>query len=594
MNKPDSSKYPTAGRQQGNNLTKKTIVAAVEEMQARHQLFSFPNRIVSDANGTNTTEAKEATHADEPQTVVVAVSGGVDSVCLLQVLQQLAPRWRLSLHVAHLDHALRADSADDANFVAALATSLSLPFHCKHLQPGELIEGGGSVEEAARHARYHFLAHVAHEVTPPGQQPILALAHHADDQAETVLHHLVRGSGLHGLGGMRPVTEQALSHYGIDINIDIDDSLPEHTIPDSAHACLRFVRPFLYVRRATILQYAQEHKLAWREDSTNREQKYTRNFLRHTVLPALTTVNPNVVDAIGRFAVLAGEETARIADYDTHLLQSLLWTPATSIPEIGNQGKVGRAEASTADKSACQREQDQGEVVLKLSALRAQPIATQRALLRLAMRRVDPSRAEVSYEQLTLLCEQISTAGTGGPHPFVGGLQWSIAGETTDRPALLSLHAKGVLPFTENGPLLQRGRVIPLPIVHVGDTTTLSVTQNWQIRLARFKREMLPSDWQDRHQPWRAFFDGAQVQQIQLTTFVHGQTIAPLGLNGHRKQVGDLFTDRKIPAALRPHWPLLVDATTHEVHWVCGIQPGHLARITDTTKEVLCVTLEYL
>ena len=138
------------------------------------------------------------------ETVVVGVSGGPDSLCLLHLLRRLAPELRLWLHVAHLHHGLRGAEADaDAEFVAELADCWGLPCTVGRVDVAALArEAGLSLEEAARQARYRFLAGVAEA----GGAATLAVGHNADDQAETVLMHFLRGSGAAGLRGMLPWT----------------------------------------------------------------------------------------------------------------------------------------------------------------------------------------------------------------------------------------------------------------------------------------------------------------------------------------------------------------------------------------------------
>ena len=144
------------------------------------------------------------------ETVVVGVSGGPDSLCLLHLLRRLAPELRLWLHVAHLHHGLRGAEADaDAAFVAELADCWGLPCTVGRADVAALArEAGLSLEEAARQARYRFLAGVAEA----GGAATLAVGHNADDQAETVLMHFLRGSGAAGLRGMLPRTP--LDDYG--------------------------------------------------------------------------------------------------------------------------------------------------------------------------------------------------------------------------------------------------------------------------------------------------------------------------------------------------------------------------------------------
>jgi len=213
--------------------------------------------------------------------VLAGVSGGADSVVMLDVLDRLAPRpergWTIA--VGHLNHCLRADADEDEQFVRRLAESRGL--ECVRGRTDVSAEArrrGVSVETAARDARYGFLAEAARRVGA-GR---IALAHHADDQAETVLFRMLRGTHLRGLAGMAPRRE-------------LDGGLA-------------VIRPLLGVRRVEILAYGKARGLLWREDPTNAETKYRRNFIRHELLPAIRReINPSADEALLRLAAAAGE-----------------------------------------------------------------------------------------------------------------------------------------------------------------------------------------------------------------------------------------------------------------------------------------------
>lgn len=201
---------------------------------------------------------------------LVAVSGGPDSVALLHVLEDLG----YALEVAHFDHQTRnGQSAEDAQFVADLAAGLSLPFH---LGTGpieaEARDSGLSFEAYARKARYAFLTRTAIEAGCAA----IATGHHADDQAETMLMRLMRGTGPRGLGGIRPVRE-------------VDG--------------VRIVRPLLRCTREEILGYVEARGLAYCTDRTNTDTRYVRNRIRHALLPALMKdYNPGVREALLRLS----------------------------------------------------------------------------------------------------------------------------------------------------------------------------------------------------------------------------------------------------------------------------------------------------
>lgn len=208
--------------------------------------------------------------------VLVGVSGGVDSVVLLDLLAELAGEQdrRYRLTVGHLDHRLRSESADEAEFVADLARAHSLPILRERVDVRSLADASGEgIEHAARQARYGFFRRAAEQA----RATAVALAHHADDNVETVLFRIFRGTGLRGLAGIPPVRDLG--------------------------GGLRVVRPLLDFSREQLLDWARTRNLPWREDPSNQDPAYRRNVLRHELLPLVRqSVNPDVSQAILRLA----------------------------------------------------------------------------------------------------------------------------------------------------------------------------------------------------------------------------------------------------------------------------------------------------
>ena len=221
--------------------------------------------------------------------VLVAVSGGADSVALLHLLLTIRERFDFAAtwHVAHLDHALRKDAARDAAFVQSLAERWRVPATIERQDVGAICrERGWSLEDGARRVRYEFLRRVAQRQ----RLQRVALAHTADDQAETVLLRLMRGSGLAGLSAMpmeRPLLGPGLSAEGRE----------EREDP------VTLIRPLLDVWRKELVGYLREAGLSHREDPTNRDCRFTRNRVRHQLLPLLERdYNPNVKQALTQLA----------------------------------------------------------------------------------------------------------------------------------------------------------------------------------------------------------------------------------------------------------------------------------------------------
>lgn len=228
--------------------------------------------------------------AEPGQTLVVAVSGGADSCCLLHALHRLRAELGLRLHVAHLDHQLRgAESEADAAYVDALAAELGLPVTVARRDVRAFAATHRiGIEHAAREVRYAFLAEVAVDIGAAA----VAVGHTADDQVETVLLHVVRGAGLAGLRGMAPAQQWRSRLSG---------------------ATVRVVRPLLGVWRRETVAYCAAVGLAPRRDSSNADTAALRNRVRLELLPLLRRLNPAIDTALLRLAAAAAANYAAIA-----------------------------------------------------------------------------------------------------------------------------------------------------------------------------------------------------------------------------------------------------------------------------------------
>jgi tRNA(Ile)-lysidine synthase len=238
-----------------------------------------------------------AAHAPGGGPGVVAVSGGPDSVALLRALLEAGCG---PLTVAHVNHQLRgAESDADEAFVRELADRLGVAFRSTRVDtPKEAT--GDNLEATARRVRYAWLAEVAAEV---GAEWV-ATGHTADDQAETVLHRLIRGTGLRGLRGIAP--EQSWRAGGVSPLFSPESGNRGLTPP----ARQVLLRPLLTLTRAELLEHLASLGQPYREDSSNADPRFTRNRIRRELLPLLKTFNPQVVDVLGRLARQADEATA--------------------------------------------------------------------------------------------------------------------------------------------------------------------------------------------------------------------------------------------------------------------------------------------
>lgn len=299
--------------------------------------------------------------------VVCAVSGGADSVAMLHGLFRVNEihdcGWRIV--VAHLDHQLRPTSAGDAEFVGRLADELKLPFVCEALDVrGAAETTGQSIETTARELRYSFLRRVAELQSAD----IVSVAHHADDQAETVLHRILRGAGLAGLAGMP--RQRALGDG--------------HTL----------VRPMLGFWKRDIVAYCEAAGLAHREDDTNHDpEAATRNRIRHVLIPLIEgAINPQV----GRALVQLAEQATRAQE-------------------------VIRSEATDAlDKCVAQSTED--EWVLDMRTLAGLPRAVTTEVLRLVIERSGAAMQSIGFERIEAAAELIDGDGQSRRVEMAGGV----------------------------------------------------------------------------------------------------------------------------------------------------------------------------
>ena len=209
-------------------------------------------------------------------TVILGLSGGADSAALFAVLLELKDAMGFALRAVHVHHGLRGSEADrDLKFSRELCKRAGVPFLAEYIDAaGEAKQAGLSVEEAGRIARYRIFRR---ELLSCGGKGKIAVAHHADDRAETVLFHLFRGTGLRGLGGIYPVQGD-------------------------------IIRPLLSVQKSEIVEFLRERGLSWVEDATNRDQEYARNYIRGTILPGVQEhVNAQASKNILRTADFAAE-----------------------------------------------------------------------------------------------------------------------------------------------------------------------------------------------------------------------------------------------------------------------------------------------
>ncbi len=466
--------------------------------------------------------------------VVIGVSGGPDSLALLHLFVRARGTLGVAPHVVHLNHRIRGQEADiDAEFVAAMAAEWQVPCRVEQMDvPALANERRLSLEEAARQARYTALGRAAAQI---GAR-VVAVAHNADDQAETVLMHLLRGAGLVGLRGMLPITR--LNDYHLLVPLD---------------ATVLLIRPLLEVPRSDIEAYCIAHNLSPRFDRSNLDTTYFRNRLRHEIIPHLEEINPNVRVILTRTASVIS------AYYD--VLR----------PQIDAVWK------------ATVREANAERISFDLAGWRALPLALQRALIRRATRRLRLTLRDVTYQHVEDAVSIAQRGETGAQATLPGGLVLRV---TYDEIVIAPVDHR---PTAPDWPLIAPGSSIEIsgPGEHVLPGSA------WDFSLQVYDGPRSGSAWQALLSgPWTSPINADVIKQpLVLRTRRSGDRFFPLGLGGTQK-VSAFMINQKIPLEWRDQVPLLVAGD--QVAWVCGWRIDERFAVRDDTQTVWVASFEQI
>ncbi len=479
------------------------------------------------------------------ETVVAAVSGGADSVCLLHILTKWAQGLGAKLHAAHLNHQLRGtESEADAEYVLHLAGSLGIPITIDRQDvAGYRIERKCSVEEAARELRYAFLAKVARQI---GAQRI-ATGHTRDDRVETILMHILRGTGTSGLCGLAPSSPMAYDSQGISLR-------PETlSIPKGQPGNLLIIRPLLDVARGETVSYCQEYRLEPRIDSSNLSSSFFRNRLRLHLLPLLRQYNSAIDQALLRLADIAKEDSTFIDQQAAGLLD-----------------EVARHENNT--------------IYLDKKQMADLPIALQRQLLRVAVTKLAGDIRDIEADHIEAARSLLSKPASKrislphglicqkGYEELVIATAYSIRGRQSHFPPC---------PFPQI-PDEFHPRV-PGKTAFPGWNVLASIVRGHvSFSSSRFAQSTSEKTSQTN---FVAHFD---LQKTGMNLCVRqrrpGDRFQPLGMSTAKK-VHEFMVDAKIPRSWRDRIPIV--CSPQQIIWVAGWRIDDRAKVTEATKEIL-------
>ncbi len=473
--------------------------------------------------------------------LLVAVSGGPDSVCLLHILVKLQRELEAKLQVAHLNHQLRGvESKADADYVSDLARQWGIPATIEGRDvKGYQAQQRLSLEEAAREVRYSFLTQVARSI---GAERV-AVGHTMDDHIETILMHLIRGTGTRGLRGLQPVT-----------------------VWQSAANSLTIIRPLLEVSHQETEDYCHQHQLMPRLDASNLSLSPLRNRIRQQLLPLLESYNPRMAETLLR--------TGRIASDDIDFLDEQI---ARLWDEVAQQrGKT---------------------IILDKEGFDQMPSALQRYLLRASAEKLLGSAKDIEMRHIEEMMS-LATKPAGKRLSLPGGLIFSIEYNkyllTSDFAALspfptlrdefqLKIPGETLLPgwrveATIIDPSVVKGKlegalapseiITPLPLNKGKGTKGIGLIKN----------------------DFTAYLDlGKTGDKLTVRPRQPGDRFQPLGMS-QPKKVNEFMIDAKIPQAWRQQVPIV--CSPEHILWVVSWRIDDRAKVTESTKQILCLKFE--
>jgi tRNA(Ile)-lysidine synthase len=460
-------------------------------------------------------------------TILVGVSGGPDSVCLLHLLTQLSKELSFNIIVAHINHQLRGKESDrDEEFVRKLCRKWKLKFVSKSVNIRRFKKPGkSSIEEIAREKRYEFFGKLAQKYLATK----IVLGHHADDQIETILMRLLRGAGSEGLAGIR--SKRFFGHIHI-----------EHGHSDH-HEPTYIVRPLLEITRIEILDYLNEKKLSFREDSTNTDTAFLRNKIRHKLIPYLEKeYNPQLRKSLLRTADILAKEEEFWETIISSFLRNLdipLYTDYFQYPLVQFQNS---------------------------------PTAMQRRLIRYLLEYVQGHLQQIDYSHIDKILDMI---------------------RNPERESTIQLPGKYSV-SVENEFLIVKPKTVPIKeiekVYHLKIPSTTHLKE-WNMKICVGALHATPPLIKEiisgKISSKTAYLDFDKVTgPLTIRSWRPGDKFVPLGMKGQKK-LQDFFIDRKIPLEQRHRIPILHDKS--KILWIVGHQISDLVKVDKSTKKLLCI-----
>lgn len=431
----------------------------------------------------------EVIDLDPNMPLLIGVSGGPDSLVLLHVLLQL----KYQIIAAHFNHKLRSNSDFDADFVEKICSKFGIKYLYGEKDIRSItMDKRLSIEEAARIFRYQFLFDKAQKE----KAQAVIVGHTADDQVETVLMHLLRGSGLDGLRGIRIFNQ----------NHEWNNSIP-------------LIRPMLSIWREEILAYCQEQGLEPLYDESNQDLIFFRNRIRNEMIPNMETYNPQIKKLIW--------QTANLADADLSILQK----------EVEEAWR------------GCVEAEDVEWLKIDPVKLLNYPLGIQRRIFRKALQQLRPGIRNINFNAVDRAINFVHQPTNSKQIDFLGGLRCVL-----DREKLWILGRHIQIPTEDQLQWTGGDITLKIPgVQHLNNGWELKI-DNINMDKNVFKKAIGNLD------PYTAWLNADNITlPIKMGNINLGDRMEPLGLNGNSIKISDLFINEKLPKSLRSGWPIVRD-----------------------------------
>lgn len=452
-------------------------------------------------------------------TIIIGVSGGADSICLLFLLSEISDLIKYDIKVIHVEHGIRGkESLEDAEYVKKVCRDLKID--CRVINIDALKyskEQSLTLEEAARILRYRAFEDYRRELGEGGQKVKIAVAHHINDQAETVIFQMLRGSGIKGMGGMSPERE------GI-------------------------IRPLLCLRRDDILLYLSENHINYRTDESNKDNTYSRNYIRNDILPRLAEIQPQAETHISEMAA----ELRDVENFLTRLAEPIY----KKTVRVSKNGK---------------------EIVLNLSELAGEEEVLIKTVIRMVISDLVPNRKDIGRNHFDAI--------------------WRLIGKGSGKSVNLP---KGVVVSKQGDSLIFRcdedGEECGDSIYRICKDVNIKAafSEQIQVRIGDEHEVVVrafekPEGYVIPRNTYTKCFDYDKISNgLQIRNAKPGDYLF-IDEAGHRKDIKDYFVNEKIPVNQRDNVMILADGS--HVIWVMGYRISEQAKITEETTKIIEISV---